>query len=78
MANHQATFVVENLRRMARQQQAQMKPLQKKPRPVAPSEQVRRFLDGEERYRLESGEITPTQWAEYQRRMLQQLGMEVG
>jgi hypothetical protein len=56
-----------------KQQAEGMKPLKDRAQPIAPSEQVRRFLAGEERHRLDSGEITPSQWFEYEKAMLQRL-----
>lgn len=69
--------------RLKAQAAAQARQLPKKARAgsqsgaIPEAEQIRRFLAGDERHRLESGQITPTQWAQYQAAMvgrLRQLG----
>lgn len=70
--NTAASWAVGNLKRIAKQQGALIK---NKPRAIPPGEQVRRFLAGEERWRLEEGLVSPSQWAEYQETMLEKLGI---
>jgi len=68
-------MVVDDLRRIAEMQRKRMKPVLSRPAPVRPSEQVRRFLAGEERWRVEAGEITPADYAAYEMEMLKVLGL---
>jgi len=49
--------------------------LKNRQRPIMPSEQVRRFLEGSEFQRVLSGEVTPTEYHKYQQRMLKELGV---
>jgi hypothetical protein len=43
------------------------------PTMIPPAEQMRRFLAGEEWRRVESGEVTATQYIEYEQIMLKRL-----
>lgn len=45
----------------------------KGPAAVEPAEQMRRFLAGEERWRVEAGQVTPQEFVEYERAMLRKL-----
>lgn len=70
----QVSWTVSNLRKIAKAQEAKMP---KGGRPLTPTEQIQRFMDGSEYQRVESGEITPKQYARYQEAMLRKLGVEV-
>jgi hypothetical protein len=74
--SRESDWIVANLGQAIKRQQSQMK-LRKKPETLLPQEQVRRFLAGEERWRVDAGLVTPVQFAEYEREMLKRLGMEV-
>ncbi len=67
-----ATAVVAHLRKNAKHAIANMP---KVPNVISPSEQQRRFIEGAERWRLEQGLISPTEWHEYEKTMLKQLGL---
>ena len=71
MATREARFIANSLRPHAK---AAAKAIGQGPRPVPPGEQMRRFLDDEEFARVESGEITPTQYQRYRVAMLKKLG----
>lgn len=71
MSKRAAQWVSANLGRIARAQQARMP---QGPRTIPETEQMRRFLDGAERWRVEEGLVTPAQWAEYEQEMLRRLG----
>ncbi len=45
--------------------QRQVKLREARPKPVRPSEQMRRFQEGEEHWRLVEGQITPEQYQHY-------------
>lgn len=69
----QGQWVTNNMSRLVKQEKAKLRQM---PAPTIPEqEQVRRFMAGEERWRLDAGLITPTQWAEYESTMLQKLGV---
>lgn len=70
----EADWMVGNLRRIAKRQQAKMP---KQARALTPTEQVRRFMSGAEFERVLSGEIAPTKYARYQDVMLRRFGVEV-
>lgn len=57
-ARHTAT----QLKRIATRQ---VKALEPRPRPIRPSEQRRRFAEGEEFWRVQAGQVTPEQWQRY-------------
>ena len=70
MPSRESAYVANSLRRYAKAQGPRLKKLK---RVIAPSEQVRRFLAGEERARVESGEITHEQFVEYERAMVEKV-----
>lgn len=57
-----ARHTAAQLKRIA---QRQVKTTGARPRPIRPSEQYRRFVEGEELWRLEAGHVTPEQWQRY-------------
>ena len=71
MPRRESAFIANSLRPYAKKAAK----VGKGPQPVPPDEQVRRFMAGEEFARVESGEITPTQYHEYRVAMLQKLGV---
>ena len=58
--------VVGGMKRMAKKQAARRKD---GPRPLSPSEQMRRYLNNEEYWRVEAGLVTPEQFDDYQKAM---------
>lgn len=72
MSKRTAEWVSANMARIAKAQAARAPKTRRQT--IRPSEQVRRFLNGDERWRLEQGLVTPTQWADYERAMLEELG----
>lgn len=67
----EAEYVVAQLKRLAQVQAGRMPGSARVA--IAPAEQMRRFLAGEERARVARGEITPQQFFEYERAMLKKL-----
>ena len=71
------SWVIQNMRRLAEREARRGRKARKgrkgRGRKLTEQEQVLRFLTGEERGRVESGEITPTQYHEYQRKMLKKV-----
>lgn len=57
-----ARYAAGRLKAIAQRQTQQ---LAKRPRPVRPSEQLRRFQEGEERWRLDQGLIGEDQYQRY-------------
>lgn len=49
------------------------KPRRRRAPAVPEAEQIRRFLAGEERARLERGEVSPAEWRRYQETMVEKL-----
>ena len=70
-----ARWAVKNLSRLTQQQLARTDPYRKKGKPLTEQEQLRRFVAGEERWRLDQGLVSPMEWAEYEAAMLQKLGV---
>lgn len=62
-------YLVKNLARAARKQGPGVKEILNRPRPIGKHQQVRRYLAGEERHRLENGGITAEQYFRYIRKM---------
>ena len=73
MPKREGEWVVSEIGRRMKKARSAYKKVRDRPEPVPPTEQLRRFLTGEERHRLESGEVTPTQWVEYEAAMLEKL-----
>ena len=67
-----ARYAARRLKQIAQRQVKAVEP-RKRRMPVRPSEQARRFMDGEEAWRVEAGLVTPEQYQRYmetmQRRM---------
>lgn len=59
-----------NFRKMVRKENVQRKGRRL---PVAPTEQVRRFMVGEERWRVEEGHVTEAQYERYAARMMKKV-----
>lgn len=80
MANRN-DWVVQNMRRLAEREARRGRKARKgrkgRGRKLTEQEQMRRFLAGEERGRVQSGEVTPTQYHKYTIAMLKKLGVEV-
>ena len=70
MAGRESAYVAGRLRRYAKAQKPRLKKLGQV---IPENEQVRRFLAGDEAARVESGEITPEQFAEYERVMVEKV-----
>ena len=71
------SWAVANLGKLTKQQAARMKPYQQQGKPIPPQEQINRYLQGAERWRLEAGMVTPEDWDRYEsamQRMIQQGG----
>ena len=70
-------WVVEDMRRLAKRE-AGKKP-KRRQKKLTEREQMQRFLTRAEMQRVATGEITPTQFIEYERKQLKKFyGMEVG
>jgi hypothetical protein len=65
---------VAGLRADVARVRASMPRRRRRPVAIPEAEQVRRFVSGEERIRLERGEVTPAEWRRYQEAMLEKLG----
>lgn len=76
--SRESDWVAGNLKKVAARQVEVTKPLRARRRPIRPTEQMRRFLDREEFQRVLSGEVSPTEYARYQKRMLEKLGIPGG
>lgn len=63
-----AQYAAARLKAIAQQQ---VKAIEQRPKPIRPSEQLRRFQSGEESWRVEQGLITPEQYARYIQAMQQ-------
>ena len=74
----ETTLVVAELKNLAKMQRQRAKPVLDRPRHVAPSEQLRRFVAGEERWRVDEGLVTPQEYFEYEKEMLQRLAASGG
>lgn len=72
MSKRAARWVTSNMTQLAQRQQARVKPYQER-RPVRPSEQIRRYLNGEERWRLEQGLVSPEEWDRYEQAMINKM-----
>lgn len=72
MSTRSAQYVANRLKQIAQRQLKVIEP-RRRQMPVRPSEQRRRFLEGDESWRVEAGMITPEQYQRYmeamQRRM---------
>ena len=69
-------WVVKDMRRLAKRE-ASLQP-KKRRKKLTEREQMQRFLTRAEMQRVASGEITPTQFHKYERKMLKKFfGMEV-
>ncbi len=66
----ESSYVAGALRRYAKAQRPRLKNMR---RVIPPSEQVRRFLAGEELARVDAGEISPAEFAEYEKAMIEKL-----
>ena len=66
-------WVIQNMRRLATREGRLRGPRSRRGRKLTEKEQVLRFLTGSEIERVQSGEITPTQYHEYQRKMLKKV-----
>ena len=66
-------WVIQNMRRLAKRESGLRGPRSRRGRKLTEKEQVLRFLEGSEIERVESGEITPTQYHQYQRKMLKKV-----
>lgn len=55
-------YAAARLKRIA---QGQVKAIGQRPKPIRPSEQLRRFEAGEESWRVEQGLVTPEQYERY-------------
>jgi hypothetical protein len=67
-------WVIENMRRLAQRESRLLGPRRgRQGRKLTEKQQVLRFLAGSEIERVRSGEITPTQYHQYQRRMLKKV-----
>lgn len=73
----QSRFLTGYIGSIAKKEQAKLKALPDR-RPIAPSEQVQRFLTGAERWRVEKGLVTPAEFAEYEMEMLKRLQAQQG
>jgi len=60
------------LKRIAQRQLKNVEP-RRRTMPISPSEQLRRFRDGAEFWRVEQGLVTPEQYQRYIDRMAQRL-----
>ena len=69
----QSSYLAGYIGSLAKKQEAKMKALPQRT-PIAPSQQLERFLAGAERWRVEQGLVTPQEFAEYEQEMLQRLG----
>ena len=72
MSVRAARYVTNRLKRIAQRQLKAVEPRREK-MPIRPSEQLRRFEQGEELWRLEQGLITPEQYARYVEAMRRRL-----
>jgi hypothetical protein len=72
MSKRAAKWVTGNMSQLAGRQAARVKPYKAR-RPVRPSEQIRRYLAGEERWRLEQGLISPEEWQRYEQAMISKM-----
>lgn len=70
-----AQWAARNLARLTATTEARTKPIRKGGKPLTEDEQIRRFLAGEEEWRIEAGLISPADYARYQEAMLQKLGV---
>ena len=61
-------WVVQQMARLAERERKRIG--KRKPKKISPQEQMQRFLSGAEFERVQSGEITPTQFQAYRERML--------
>jgi hypothetical protein len=72
-----ARYTAAQLKRIAKRQAKNIEPRRAR-MPIPPSEQLRRFQQGEERWRLDAGLVTPEQYRRYemamQRRMAEMNG----
>jgi hypothetical protein len=70
-------YAVARLKSLADTQVKRVGKLIAQPKVIPPSEQLRRFLAGEEVWRVEAGQVTPAEFADYEQVMLKRLGTEV-
>ena len=73
----QSEFLSGYIGSLAKKQEARLKALPART-PIAPSEQLQRFLTGAERWRVEAGLVTPEQYGEYEMEMLKRLQEQAG
>ena len=73
----QSDFLTSYIGTLAKKQEAKMKAMPKRT-PIAPSEQLQRFLTGAERWRVDQGLVTPEEFAEYEMEMLKRLQAQSG
>ena len=59
-----ARFASTRLKRIAQRQVKAVEPRRRR-MPIRPSEQARRFVEGEEAWRVDAGMVTPEQWQRY-------------
>ena len=75
MAGKDVDFVVASLRGLADQEARRAGAAGRGAASFVPrEEQMRRFLAGEERWRVEQGLVSPGEWAAYEREMLRRVG----
>ena len=75
MSARGARYAATQLKRIAQRQVKNIEPRRRR-MPISPSEQRRRFMAGEEVWRVEAGLVTPEQFQRYVEAMRQRL--EVG
>ena len=75
MSKRTAQYVASRLKRQAVKVERDTRAMRRKPRPLGEKEQMRRFLQGDERVRLLNGEITGEQYARYVLAMGKKLGV---
>ena len=76
MSKQAGQWVAANLGRIAKAQVPQVKKL-RRARKLTPSEQMRRYLSGEELWRVQAGLVTPEQYERYAEEMEQRRTAEV-
>ena len=76
MAGREVDFVVAGLRGLVNQERRRAGAAAGRGAAsfIPREEQLRRFLAGEERYRVEQGLVSPGEYARYEREMLRRLG----
>ena len=70
-------FLAGYIGSLAKKQEARLKALPNRT-PIAPSEQLQRFLTGAERWRVDAGLVTPEEFGQYEQEMIKRLQEQAG